>query len=227
MSLFSHCYQHNYKLYNSLISYHDYTEQILPTLNKITPIENKIIADIGCGTGRLGSLVVEDAKKVYLCDTSEKMLEGARERFSNFPNSKYEINLSNTFNLPYDNNTFDILMEGWSLSFCIKDVQLWDNLINELLRVVKKGGTLIIIETLGYGVELPNCSNHYLNSFYSYLKNNKGFNFKWIRTDYKFENENQALLYTNAFFDFDIVEKLLENPKRIIPECTGFWWFNK
>jgi len=227
MSFFKNCYLQNYRLYDSLISHHDYQNRILPTINQITSINEKIIADVGCGTGRLTSLFINDARKVYLCDASEKMLEGARERLKDIPSFKYEINLSNTFNLPYANNSFDILIEGWSLSLCIREISLWDKLIEELLRVLKNDGTMIIIETLGYGIESPNCTNIYLNSFYSYLVNSKRFNFKWIRTDYEYKDEIQAILYSNAFFDYEVVEKLLIEPKKIVPECTGFWWFTK
>lgn len=227
MSLFKNCYKQNFELYDSLMAYHDFQKRILPSINEIVSVKDKFIADIGCGTGILTSLFVDDAKKVCLCDSSTKMLEGAKKRLRNISSSKFEIHLANTFNLPYSNNTFDIIIEGWSLSFCIKDISLWDKLIEELLRILKKDGVLIIIETLGYGVETPNCTNSHLNAFYSYLVNCKGFDFKWIRTDYKYENENQAILYSNAFFDYEIVEELLTTPKSIIPECTGFWWFTK
>jgi len=227
MSFFKNCYLQNYKLYDSLITHHDYQNKILSTIKQIISINDKIIADVGCGTGRLTSLLINEARKVYLCDASEKMLEGARERLKNIPSSKYEINVSNTFNLPYLNNSFDILIEGWSLSFCIREISLWDKLIDELLRVLRKNGTIILIETLGYGVESPNCTNSYLNSFYSYLINDRGFNFEWIRTDYQYTDENQAILYTNAFFDYDVTERLLINPQKTIPECTGIWWLTK
>ncbi|MCD6371151.1 MAG: 50S ribosomal protein L11 methyltransferase [Candidatus Aenigmarchaeota archaeon] len=46
-------------------------------------IENKIIADFGCGNGILGlGAALLGAKKVFLIDIDEKMIETAKENFS-------------------------------------------------------------------------------------------------------------------------------------------------
>ena len=61
----------------------------------------------------------------------------------------------------------------------------------EMKRVVRPGGNIIILETLGTGNESPQPPD-YLHGYYEMLKNDFNFSHTSIRTDYKFASVEEA-----------------------------------
>ncbi|MBI3165497.1 MAG: class I SAM-dependent methyltransferase, partial [Chloroflexi bacterium] len=52
----------------------------------------------------------------------------------------------------------------------------------------------------------------------------KGFQNKWIRTDYKFDSPAEAEELSRFFFGDELGNKLREKKWVVLPECTGVWW---
>lgn len=89
-------------------------------------------------------------------------------------------------------------------------------------RVLRSGGTMIIIETLGTGKEHP-VEPEGLNPYFIFLES-RGFQRSWIRTDYRFDNREEALELVEFFFGEEMVRKIGNENKPVLPECTGLWW---
>ena len=92
----------------------------------------------------------------------------------------------------------------------------------EIKRVLRPGGTFIILETLGTGHETP-FVNESLVDYFTYLEN-EGFQKSWIRTDFHFKSLAEASSAIGFFFGDEMAQKVIDNNWVILPECTGIWW---
>jgi hypothetical protein len=93
---------------------------------------------------------------------------------------------------------------------------------------LRPGGTIIIMETLGTGYEMPTPPDE-LVAYYAYLEGEAGFSSTWIRTDYLFESLAEAQALTSFFFGEEMVEKVVREAGQdhvVLPECTGIWWLD-
>lgn len=91
-------------------------------------------------------------------------------------------------------------------------------------RVLRPGGTAIIIETLGTATETPRPPSSHLADLYSWLETGHGFASSWIRTDYQFVSLREAEELTWFFFGLEMAELVVREKLIILPECTGIWW---
>lgn len=101
--------------------------------------KNSIILDIGCGGGANIKRMSEKALKVYGVDYSAKSVERSREY--NLDQSNVTILEASVSNLPFKDNTFDIIT-------AFKTVFFWPDLLNdfkEVKRVLKNDGVFAVI----------------------------------------------------------------------------------
>ncbi|NJL56820.1 hypothetical protein HC928_17975, partial [bacterium] len=73
-------------------------------------------------------------------------------------------------------------------------------MLAEMVRVTRPDGTLIILETLGTGSEIPTPPTAGLDAYYAWLEETHGFTRTWIRTDYEFASVGEAEHLTRFFF---------------------------
>ena len=89
-------------------------------------------------------------------------------------------------------------------------------------RVLRPGGTLLIIETEGTGEKEPAPPDSMHN--YLGLLKELGFQWDWIRTDYRFESSTEAQELVPFFFGEDMLDACYPDEQSVIlPECTGIW----
>lgn len=103
--------------------------------------QGKRVLDFGCGTGLHLPFLSNIAREVVGIDLSEKSLEVSRAK--NLPNVKLMI--MDAERLEFPDASFDIVFDGGTFS----SIDL-DKALPEIIRVLRPGGALIGIETLGH-----------------------------------------------------------------------------
>lgn len=98
---------------------------------------NSYILDIGCGNGKYLSVRKDDCY-VYACDPCEKFVNIAK---SKHPHA--EIIIANGLSLPFLDNTFDAIISIAVLHHIYSESDRLQ-FINEIRRVLKKGGKALI-----------------------------------------------------------------------------------
>jgi demethylmenaquinone methyltransferase/2-methoxy-6-polyprenyl-1,4-benzoquinol methylase len=113
-------------------------------LNYAVNRDNLFIGDVACGTGAMigeWSKVVSKYRSVDYSikgiDPSSKMLKIAKEKY---PNN--EFFLSTADKLPFDDNSVDIL----SISYGMRNIVNKEDSFDEMYRVLKDDGILVVIE---------------------------------------------------------------------------------
>ena len=213
--------------YEALIAREDYQGNILKSLREITPLENRIVLDLGAGTGRLACMLAPHVSRVRAFDISEEMLRVCREKFtaSGLPN--WQVDVADHRQLPVDDNSADLAVSGWSVAYLSvwnpetaqAELEKW---LGEMKRVLRPSSYIVLFESLGTGNESPIKLEH-LKDYYPWL-DEAGFQNKWIRTDYKFDSLEEAEFVSRFFFGDELGDKVKKNSWVILPECTGVWW---
>jgi hypothetical protein len=91
-------------------------------------------------------------------------------------------------------------------------------------RVLRRGGRMILIETLGTGETIPDPEARF-REMYDFLEGERKFQPEWIRTDYRFETMEQIREVVVPLFGEGMISRLVPTPEGfVLPECTGLWW---
>ena len=213
--------------YEALIAREDYHGNILKTLREITALEKRLVLDLGAGTGRLACMLAPHVSHVHAFDISEEMLRVCKQKFAASGLSNWQVDLADHRKLPIPDQSADLVVSGWSLSYlAVWNPDTWreelESWMAEMKRVLKPGSFIVLYESLGTGNEAPIKLDH-LKDFYPWL-DETGFQNKWIRTDYKFESLAEAEELSRFFFGDELGNKVVQNSWTILPECTGVWW---
>jgi ubiquinone/menaquinone biosynthesis C-methylase UbiE len=213
--------------YERLVNREDFQGNILQAIRKVIAIEDIDVVETGAGTGRLTCLLDPDVKSIAAYDISEAMLKVAEQKLSEMGFHNWKTGVANHCSLPAPDRCADLAISGWSLCYLVDwGCEDWRIEVKkglaEMERVLKPGGTTILIETQGTGFESPHPPEHLLE-YFAFLKE-KGFEFTWFRTDYQFESKEEASELTTFFFGEELAKQFSSS---ILPECTGIWWKKK
>ena len=107
-------------------------------LSKLAHIPFQRALDLGCGTGEMMKMLLQsdDQRELYGIDLSEKMLSVAEGKLS----GKVRLVLGDSEHLPFTDNFFDVV-------YCNDSFHHYpapENVIREVQRVLKPGGTFLI-----------------------------------------------------------------------------------
>ena len=216
--------------YEQLVAREDYEGNLLPVLWGIRPFIHQTIVELGAGTGRLTRLLAPHAYRITALDISPHML-GVAHKQLDLAGLVRSVSLAAADNrhLPIAAETADLAIVGWSLGHFTGwypndwRVQIEQSL-DEMRRILRPGGVIIILETLGTGRETPQPPTPALAAYYNWLENEHDFNHTWIRTDYRFASVDEAEASTRFFFGDDLADHIHRDNLTILPECTGIWW---
>jgi ubiquinone/menaquinone biosynthesis C-methylase UbiE len=95
--------------------------------------------------------------------------------------------------------------------------------LDELTRVLRPGGMVIVVETMGTGEERAAPPNETLAEYYAWLEQTRGFSRRDIRTDYQFADVEEAARVLGFFFGPEKAELVRARGQTRVPECTGLW----
>jgi len=139
----------NYDSLNHILSFNrdrGWRKTLVKKSNFKNYVENLLVLDLCTGTG---DVIFEFLKrpdfkgKTVGVDFSEPMLSIARERSERMNvTDRATFILSNVLNLPFKNNTFDIV----TIAFGLRNLSNLDAGINEIKRVLKPGGCFLSLE---------------------------------------------------------------------------------
>jgi SAM-dependent methyltransferase len=222
-------YEHHAAEYEALVSHEDYQGNILKAIQQITKLDNPDILDLGAGTGRLAGLLAPRARSIIAFDISPHMLRIALQKLRGFGRDKWLVAVADHGQIPLKAGVVDLIVSGWSVSYlAVWNPLRWrhvsDAWLAEARRVLRHGGQIILFESLGTGNESPERLPQ-LENFYVWL-DEKGFQNKWIRTDYRFESPESAAELAGFFFGDEMQERIRRERLSILPECTGVWWLD-
>lgn len=135
----------NYDGLNRVISFGidiKWRKKVVALVNEKNP-EN--ILDIATGTGDLAiNLAETGASKIIGLDISEGMLRVGRQKIAQKNlNKKIELVHGDSEALPFDDNSFDAV----TVAFGVRNFENLEMGLSEILRVLKPGGVLVVLET--------------------------------------------------------------------------------
>jgi len=213
--------------YDRLVGREDHEGHLLPALQAIRPLEGLEVVELGAGTGRLTYLLAPLVRHVWALDASRHMLAQAASRRRELQAWNVHLAVADHRALPVATAGADLAIVGWSLCYLVVDCPFdWGAQLrrgmSEMRRVLRPGGTIVVLETLGTGNEAPRCAG-LLAEYYDFLEQ-VGYHSSWIRTDYRFESLAEAEALVRFFFGDDLAGQVVERGSVILPECTGLWW---
>ena len=109
------------------------------SLHLLNPRESMRILDVGCGTGNFSIKLSQLGCSVVGIDVSENMLEIAKKKSARL-NLNIKFLHGNSEELPFDDESFDAVISITAIEFFTN----WGKSIKEMLRVIKKEGSLVI-----------------------------------------------------------------------------------
>lgn len=211
------------EVYERLVAHEDCEGRLLPALRGIAPLDGNIV-EFGAGTGRLTRLLAPTARSLRAFDASPAMLALARRMLPRYPGLALAAAVNHA--LPVPSSCADLALAGWTFGHATGwNPDGWTveirSCLDEMQRVLRPGGTAIVIETLGTGRTEPEPPNAALAAYYRLLET-LGFRRDWIRTDYRFASREEADGLCLAFFGTTF-ELINEGSSWRLPECTGLW----
>lgn len=197
-------------------------------VHSIKPFAGLDIVDLGAGSGRLSSVLIGQARSLTATDASAAMLDVLKERIAEADRPRLQTVVADHRELPLPDASADLIVSGWSLGYLANSNEpMWssnlERILQEINRVLRPGGTVIIFETMGTGFETPNPPDFLLN-YYAALERQYGFTHQWIRSDYTFESLSEAEELTRFFFGEEVASQVTAKGWTTVPECAGIWF---
>ena len=227
---FEKIYANHAAAYDTLVRREDHEGNLLRAIEARVPLEGADVVELGAGTGRLTCLLADRVGSLRAFDREPAMLEVARRRLGE--GRRWRLDVADHRKVPLEDEVADLVIEGWAFGHLVEDApEPWlspaEEAILEMRRVVRAGGTMMMIETLGTGRTEPLAPSERLAGLYRHLEGALGFSHAWIRTDYAFDSLQEAEELARFFFGEELARRIRAEGLRVLPECTGLWWKRK
>ncbi len=227
-NFFQNIYRHRAEKYDRLVAREDAQGNLFAALNEIIPLDGLRVVEFGAGTGRLTRLLSVLVKRIYAFDIEPAMLRQLAPQMRATGMANWYAALGENGRMPLASNCADLVIEGWSFAHVMGwHPEDWlsrtDAMLAEMARILKPGGTAVLIETLGTGRRRPQPTDK-LARLYRHWQERYGFQSRWIRTDFQFASPAEADELTRFFFGDALADECLTGSDVILPECTGIWW---
>ncbi|MBN1933546.1 MAG: class I SAM-dependent methyltransferase [Anaerolineae bacterium] len=212
--------------YDRLVSCEDYQGNISRAVQSLAALDGANVIEPGAGTGRLTGLLAPWVRSICAFDLSPHMLGVAQNKLSQSGLRNWQLAVADHRHLPLPNACADLVVSGWSVCYLAVDYpQSWPDELErglaEMRRVLRPGGSILLLETLGTGFETPHAPEP-LREYFVFLEA-RGFESTWIRTDYRFASLDEAEALARFFFGDQLAQQVVEQNWIVLPECTGLW----
>ena len=201
-----------YDLINNLLTFglhNKWKSEIVKIAKKKNP---RKILDMATGTADIAIMLsnIKNCEIIGL-DISSKMIEIGKRKINSLNlYKKISLDIGDAENIKYADDTFDIVTVGYG----VRNFENLNKGLNEIYRVLKKNGTLIILET-----SLP--KNIFINFIYSiyviiyvqligklFSKNFKAYSYlKSSAKIFPFGEKFKKILLDSSFVDVQFKEK--------------------
>ena len=219
-------YKKQANAYEALVCREDYQGSILKGLLEISEFQKLDGIDTGSGTGRLACLLAPLLHSIQAYDLSYAMIKITEQKLTSNYHTNWTCGVADHRYLPIPNQSADLIFSGWSLCYLATwGDENWRSEVikafREFQRILKPGGKIIILESLGTGELTPNPPQK-LIAYLQFLEE-LGFSRRWFRTDYCFNSIAERDELISFFFGEAMIQKALPDNPLIMPECTGIW----
>ena len=112
-------------------------------INMMSPYSNSNLIDVGCGTGDIGKLFLDNTKidlTITCVDPNKAMITKGKEKLNKYKGIDWIV--APAEKLPILNNTFDY----YTISFGLRNTKSIDKALSEAYRVLKPGGRFLCLE---------------------------------------------------------------------------------
>jgi ubiquinone/menaquinone biosynthesis C-methylase UbiE len=215
--------------YDALIACEDYQGNLFTALNALRSLEQADVVEWGAGTGRLTLLAAPFARSILATDRSPAMLDRAAAKLRAVDRVRWHVAVADHQHVPAANRSADLALAGWTLPYLLSPFEPDGHaniarVLAEMQRVLRPGGMMIIIDTLGTGFTTPQIVSPELGDYFEFLEHEHGFRQTWVRTDYQFASLEEAVRQLEWFFGAELANRVIAERWLVVPECTGIWW---
>ncbi|MEM9488863.1 MAG: class I SAM-dependent methyltransferase, partial [Myxococcota bacterium] len=163
MTDYKQIYRDHTDAYDRLVAAEDCDGNLLPAIAVRVDLDGARVIEAGVGTGRVARLLLAAGVTSLLgCDESAEMLAVARDHLQRNPDAagRWQLAVADIAALPSADGSADLAIAAWVLGHTTEWMagdwpELVDRAVAEMSRVVKPGGAVILIETLGTGAAEP------------------------------------------------------------------------
>lgn len=170
------------------------------SVSHLGDIKNKKVLEPGCGTCESLVRVAKKAEKVVGMDMSHSVLSLAKKNFlkNNLSEEKYELVKGDIQNMKFQDEMFDTTFNAGVIEH-FDDDKINNRPVEEMLRVTKKGGSVIILVPSAYSLyrlyymvsRIPG-----LNSIYPWGEEHRFYTFKMMQTQLEDLKRNHKIKYS-------------------------------
>ena len=226
---FQDIYHNQAEQFDRLVAREDMHGHLFAALNEIRSLHGLNVVEFGAGTGRVTRQLSVIVDSIFAFDIEPSMLRRADKGMRETGTANWRLSLGDNSRMPVASDCADLVIEGWSFAHVIGwHPYDWrartDAMLAEMERILKPGGSAILIETMGTGCRQPHAPSARLAQLYDYWQRECGFSYRWIRTDFQFASPQEADELMRFFFGDEMADACLDRDTLIVPECTGVWW---
>jgi ubiquinone/menaquinone biosynthesis C-methylase UbiE len=159
--------------------------KVIQFLDSFLP--NGIVLDVGAGNGYTAEKLVHENRIVIPMEPDEKMVDLSK-------NLAWSNGVAQS--IPFHSNTFDAMYSTWAFFFDgITDI---DEGLNEIERVVKNEGLIIIVDNYGNDEFCSFSPNDISNPVSKWVE--RGFKYEIIDTEFVFDTVEEAKKLLTFYF---------------------------
>lgn len=136
--------------------------------------KDMVVLDFGCGIGRMTKHFSKFVNKIIGVDVTPGMIDVAKEKNSA---ENIEYHVIDGIHIPLNNDSINLIITVWTLQYSIKNRIVFNQIMQEFQRVLKKDGRICLIEQINQSGSLkePVKKKDYLNGVGEHFKIEKNY----------------------------------------------------